>query len=110
MKPKNGKPGDLRQQQLNVLARGTEKDTYESDVRVNGLDSSVRTGDEQLGVDQLLDGKDDTVLCSDTESGSTRIRREATGSFVSCSDQAHNQLWMESTYPPASTALPAYST
>lgn len=40
--------------------------TYGSDMCVNGADSLVGAGLQQLGCDHLLDGEDDAILASDT--------------------------------------------
>lgn len=38
------------------------KRTYDSDVTVDILDTAVSAGDEELGLNQLLDSQDDTIL------------------------------------------------
>lgn len=46
------------------------KKTYDSDVTVDILDTTVGAGDEELGLDQLLDRQDDTILDANTNGSS----------------------------------------
>jgi hypothetical protein len=47
-----------------------KKATYNSDVTVDVLDTAVGARDKELGLDQLLDSQNDTILDANTNGGS----------------------------------------
>lgn len=49
--------------------------TYQADVGVDRLDPAVRPWYKQFGVNELLDSQHDSVLCSDSNSGSKGERK-----------------------------------
>lgn len=55
---------------MQKIRRGLrEKKTYSSDVAVDGSDSLVGAGLQELGSDDLFDGEDDAVLAADADGG-----------------------------------------
>lgn len=46
-----------------------EPRVYHANMSIHGLDTSIGAWDEELGVDELLYGKNDTVLDSEADCG-----------------------------------------